>query len=389
MIYKIRSKKLKDQETIYYAEEYIGSYVLPPKIYGNIVEKMQYVWNVFAQPNGRASVLITGMAGNSKTLACKVLCNIASEQLPVYLISETEVTAKMVEFISNLNNCVIFIDEFTKLVRWNTQELFLTLLSDSNKKRMFLLTDNRTSNINEYILNRPERIRYHFEFNTLSPSVIREFCSDHNVPEEFTNQILQLNITNKTFCFDHLNAIVAEAIRSNRYDIEWLTEILNIKALKTKESFVGVKTVNRDGIEILLDSSEIEVGSIVVVKAKDDAITPWIAEYESYLRGTFVEATNFKFANFIKDESRLNILKEKYKFYQELQQAYENVDTTYEQVDRWGNTMTKTLDASRHEFGVKINTSEDNIKEKDGDTYVYQDVTGNFKVYLKKLTRNM
>ena len=389
MIYKIRSRKIKDQETVYYAEEYIGSYILPAKIYGGIVEKMQYVWNVFAQPDGRSSVLITGMAGNSKTLACKVLCNIASEQLPVYLVSEIEVTAKLIEYLSNLNNCVIFIDEFTKLVRWNMQELFLTMLSDSNKKRMFLLTENRTTGVNEFILNRPERIRYHFEFNTLAPSVIKEYCKDNNVPKDFMEEILRLNVSNRTFCFDHLNALVTEAKRANNYDIKWLTEMLNIKAIKYKENYVGVKIVNGDGIEILLDPSEIPIGSIVVIKAQDDGITPWVFAYESYLNGTFVESMNPKFASYIQDPTRESILKEKYKFYQELQEAYDHVDTSYEKVDRWGDVNVISLAKNKGEFGIKVNTTEDNIVEQEGDLFIYKDITGKFKVYLKKLTRNL
>lgn len=251
------------KETTYTLQQLpFDRYELPEKIYGTMEVNAKYVWNTFARQGGRASVLCTGLPGFGKSQMCKILCNLATDNnVPVYILSEIDITNKLIAFISTLNNCVIFIDEYGKQINYNMQNQFLTLLSDNNKKRLFLLTENDTRSINNFILNRPERIRYHFTFETLEPAIIKEYCDDHDVPKDFVEKLLTLNATNKFFSFDHLQTLVSEGKQSGCWDIDWLTSILNIKTLQARELYYPVKVSDTDNkVSIKLDHTILNKG---------------------------------------------------------------------------------------------------------------------------------
>lgn len=391
MIYKLKEIKIKDQPKQYTLEPYITEYDLPKKIYGSIVEKATYVWNQFAKEGGRASVLCSGTAGSGKSLFCKVLCNIASDQINVIIVSEIEVTIETINYISNLDQCLIFMDEFGKIVRWNMQDHFLTLLSDSNKKRMFLLTENGTSNINSFILNRPERVRYHFEFDTLDPKIIVEYCNDMRVPEEFKTELLRINMSNKKFCFDHLSAIVQEAKTNNNYDVDALIEMLNLKVLKRKEILKGVKVVNQnEDTELTLTSERLSGRDIVVIKVKDEIITKFAKTYDAVQNKLIDLAAPtpdvVAYNAYMADPVNVERFTRKYNMFKELQSDYASVDTDFETQDRWGDTILNTV---KEGAAVKVNLAPENIMKMVVDDIVYLDVTGKYGVYINKFVKTL
>ena len=366
------------------------SYAMPDKIYGDVTSRANYIWNSFVKNSGSCGVMFTGKKGSAKSLTAKYLSNIAiSKGLKVFVIAELRIDKKLISFISSLNNCVIFIDEFYKVIGWQYQDDFLSLMSDGNRKRLFILTENDTGNINRYILDRPERIRYHYEYTTLDPNIIREYCADHNVSEEFENQLLKLNMSNKNFCFDHLQALVTEAINSGNWNIEWLISILNVKSLKMKEIKRPVKVCAIDNPEIFLDLEPAAIkDELGVVKVANLALN-----------------NAYKIWKDLKDNK--TVQEPSLVAYETSKSSIDNFESKMELMDKIAN-QAGNLDVDGimdnnnirrfrpSPFGestpegvtpvtniIKVNFSSEFMIGMEGDMYIYTDVTGEFKVYIE------
>ena len=373
-----KSGKLMTYQMVPYADKF----ELPDKVYGDVIPNAKYIWNNFAKEKGRASLLCTGKKGNSKSLTCKVICNMAiSVNVPVILIQELKVTYELIQLISTLNNCVIFIDEFGKTIGYNFQDLFLSLLSDSNKKRMFLLTENSTGPINSFILDRPERIRYHLEFNTVDVDVVKEYCKDHNVPEDFKNELVKIAMSNKDFCFDHLATLVNEATENNNYDMESLIKLLNLKVLEYKTGYIPCYICSKDNIDVKakLDKSLVKEGIslITVMSSLEMSRQPKgkSAIEELYLNGADNEPVSEENTNNVQEDTTKDI---------DLLLA--NIDRDYLEVDTdigGDDYMSyRRRQEMKGKVRIKINIIPDNFVREEDNYLVYQDVTGNYLVYL-------
>nr|DAP53778.1 MAG TPA: Ras family [Caudoviricetes sp.] len=399
MIYRVVNTSNDKDKPVYGLSVYLtDKFALPKKIYGNILEKVQYIWNVFAAPNGRASVLCTGSAGAGKSLLAKLLINaavethdISPEPIEAIVVTEIEGCPELIAYLSGLDKCVIMIDEFGKLFSNYDQQMMLTLLSDHNKRRMFVLTENDSGYIQRFILNRPERVRYHFEFDRLENSVISEFCKDHNVPTEFMKDLLKLNMVNSKFNFDQLATLVEEATRSNRWDLAWLVEMLNLKVLKAKEQYkpISVSRIDDDSVSLVLEPMLISEGiNIIKVTDRDLDIPMGPNPMPMSMNPTpdaMADIFNSGMPNPIVNQPNRpegNSNPSKLKLKEEIDEAYLDVDLStndsdYEyraqkqQQERMGNTY------------VKLNLTPDSLIDINDKEHSYRDVTGKFKIKIE------
>ena len=407
MIYKVVNKSGDKEKPVYGLAVYLtDKFNVPTKIYGSILSKVKYIWNVFASPNGRASVLCTGRPGSSKTLLCKLICNcavdthdISPEPIEVIVVQEIEPTSELIAFISTLDKCIVFIDEFGKIFRYNQDEL-LSLLSDNNKKRMFLLTENDSNYINSYILNRPERIRYHFEFDAMENSVITEYCKDYNVPEEFKAELLRLNMVNNKFNFDQLQTIVQEAQCSGRWDLTWLVSILNIKVLKSAEQYKPIKVTRMDNedVALVLEPMIVKTGiNIIKVTDRDlntfgaNSFNPVPAPYPSNDPFADLQAAsqphiqqpmNVNPTNVNADTGADKIKEDKAKLAEEIDKDYIDVDLAIND-SRFEYSAERQARERLGNTYIKVNIDPSNIVNVVDNIYTYKDVLGKYKVFIE------
>lgn len=401
MIYRVVNTSNDKDKPVYGLSVYLtDKFVLPKKIYGNILEKVQYIWNVFAAPNGRASVLCTGSAGAGKSLLAKLLINaavetydISPEPIDAIVVSEIEGCPELIEYLSKLDKCVIMIDEFGKLFNNYDQQMMLTLLSDHNKRRMFVLTENDAGYIQRFILNRPERVRYHFEFDRLENSVISEFCKDHNVPNGFMKDLLKLNMVNSKFNFDQLSTLVEEASRSGRWDLTWLVEMLNLKVLKAKEQYkpISVSRIDDDSVSLVLEPMLITEG-ISIIKVTDRDIDPNsmpnmpmganpIADAMGNAMGDIFNAGMPKHdMPPIPMGGPANPSKTKLK--EEIDEAYLDVDLSVNDSDYEYRAQKQQMERMGNTY-VKLNLTPDSLIDINDKEHTYRDVTGKFKIKIE------
>ena len=217
----------------------------PPKIYGDVNERIATVIRSYKERPGSTGVLCTGFPGSGKTLFCEQLCNAGLDiNLRVILVSEIEPRIETIQYLSLLTNCLIFIDEFGKIFDKWLQTNMLTMLSSTTTKNIYVLSDNDAFSIDPHILNRPARIRYHFEYGTLDEDIVIEYCKDNDVDPEMTKAILAVRNGAISFAFDHLQAIVSEHKMYPEHSIDTLLNYLNLSILRAEKQLVIKSIVN-------------------------------------------------------------------------------------------------------------------------------------------------
>lgn len=202
------------QDSGYYLTYVKEKFELPEKLYGTTQQRVDRILKSFANSSKGLGVLATGDKGSGKTLLTSKICN--DSGLPVVIINQAYTGPQFELFINRLGQCVLLFDEFGKTYKTNEdgdapQEGILSLLDGStSNKRLILMTENDTFLINDYILGRSGRVRYHFEYSKLEEDVITCYCKEQECSQEFVEEVLEFCRTSTAFSFDTLSTLVRE-----------------------------------------------------------------------------------------------------------------------------------------------------------------------------------
>lgn len=115
------------------------------------------------------------------------------------------------EFLGTINEeCVILIDEFEKVYKGDSQEVMLNILDSTYQgKKLFIFTSN-SSTINEYLINRPGRIKYSKHFDTLATEAIEEIVDDLLKVKEYKSELMEEVEIMSVVTFDTLITIIKD-----------------------------------------------------------------------------------------------------------------------------------------------------------------------------------
>lgn len=248
-IYELRASKMG-----YYLVRQAERYSLP-KLYGNVVKRAAKIIGTFNSRETSTGVLLSGDKGTGKSLLSMVLANIAvDEGKPVINIKEAFYGSDFEELMNAIPDAVLVFDEFAKVYKTakdsndDPQEHLLSFFDGAGaRKRLMIFTENKTSGINEFMLNRPGRIYYHYKYTKLASDVIAEYCEEKGIPEDTIAFLQNYAINAREFSFDILKAIVEEALRYPTEDIKELIDDLNITSGDTSKNIKVVSVVDSDG----------------------------------------------------------------------------------------------------------------------------------------------
>ena len=251
---KVYSVRL-DSDTGLYLENYGDIAINEKKIYGQHQEKLEKIFSTFERFNRNFGVLLSGAKGMGKTLFIKMTALEALKRgIPVIVVD------KYYEGISTFlrkidQEVLILFDEFEKRFgedhntcginndmgfgfgmnrnsgsgfMFSHQTELLELFDGiSTGKKMFVLTCNEISTINNYLIDRPGRIHYHLRFTYPTPKEIMLYARD-NIDPEYQDQCrILLNYSFMTkISYDALRAIIFEV--NSGISVEEAVQDLNI-----------------------------------------------------------------------------------------------------------------------------------------------------------------
>lgn len=212
--------------------------------------------------------LLTGLKGMGKTDTLYYVANecINKSNYAVFIIEQYVPVVLLRILIEACNgNCVILIDEYGKKFSSPSEdgadesqeaESLLELLNDRSIGRtLFLLADNNTAKISEYLLNRPQRIKFHIDYGSLPSDVITEMTKDIN-DSQYLNYLDQYVRMNKSaISYDVYRTVinVAQDCLDRGLDVTGLTKTLeyyNVPAFELKLPKINIY------IEAIEDESE-------------------------------------------------------------------------------------------------------------------------------------
>lgn len=232
-VYGIKEINIKDNLDYQLVYKY-ANFDVPEKMYGDTMSNIIRIWNRYAITGSTVGSIFAGDPGTGKTLSCMALCNIALQHnIPVIMCTEVNFTIELVYRLSMLTDCVLFMDEFKKNVRYDVEDKMLSMLSEpKNTRKLIIITENEAGRISQYIINRPQRARYLLEFNKISKSVLEDYLNDYNVTGEFRSNIVNCYKEATSFSFDNLQAIVSEHINYPEDDFDSVINRLNVPSLR-------------------------------------------------------------------------------------------------------------------------------------------------------------
>lgn len=211
------------------------------KIYGKseqIADHILKAWKNLPVKNN-LGVLFSGGKGLGKSLTTTLLARKAVKDHPVIYINTFY--NGMNDFLSHIKNSVIIIDEFEKVMRGNAnsdedkgitkQETLLSVLDGTvgQNNNLFILTCNEARQIDDNLLSRPGRIRYHYKFKSLGYDEISAYCEDKLKDKSKIDEIAASLMSTRYVSHDILISLVDEL---NTFDcsVEEALERLNIES---------------------------------------------------------------------------------------------------------------------------------------------------------------
>lgn len=182
------------KETGFYLSLY-SEIKITEKVYGIHESKVNKVLHSFFCFNRNLGVILSGDKGIGKSLFTKMLAQRGIEQgLPLIIVNKY--IPGIGEYLNSIEQEVIVLfDEFDKTFAFSRDEDYdpqaemLTLFDGiAQGKKLFLVTCNDLSGLNNFLVNRPGRFHYHFRFEYPSAEDIKEYLMD-SLNEEYYKEI--------------------------------------------------------------------------------------------------------------------------------------------------------------------------------------------------------
>lgn len=324
-IYSVRFSK----HTGFFLEKHADIEIAEEKIYGVHMSKIDKVMKAFSITPRNLGVIMSGAKGIGKSLFAKLLAQRAQESGIPVLIVDGYIPGIANYLESIVQEVVVMFDEFEKTFEksesnGDPQAEMLTLFDGfSTGKKMFVITCNRVSNLNDYLVNRPGRFHYHFRFDYPTCEQVREYMVD-KVAEEYRGEIeAVVDFSAKVpMNYDCLRAIAFEL--NMGYTFKEAAQDLNIVNTETEQYNVVAYfnngyslTDERAAIDMFSPSSEVEL-YLHGKKSRYDTVAtisflPQDARYRTDMVGFVVPGTNVTISPYDNEEDQLDEEKEAFK----------------------------------------------------------------------------
>lgn len=202
----------------------LDDFTLPEKLYGTAEERATKIMTTFVERTDKTTgVLLSGNKGSGKSLLAKKICvDAVASGMPVIVLDQPMAGPAFEDFLNSIKQpCVVMIDEFEKKYKDDDmQNALLSLLDGTGVgQKMYLLTSN-SADVSTYLLNRPSRIFYHYQYKKLEEGIMLGYCADKLQDAAKLKKVQTLWALSTDMSFDILQSLVEEL---NRYpEVEFL-----------------------------------------------------------------------------------------------------------------------------------------------------------------------
>lgn len=206
----------------FFLEEKANDLLQADKIYGKLPSFCKRAYECFLEGEGNLGILFSGPAGNGKTLAASVLARECLRNgIPV--VKAEAYHPGIGEFLMLFENTVMFWFEdfdlnFVQIQpaagRVSPQTELLKLFDTKGReKKLFVVTCREIVAMEDTLLNRPERVRYHFYLDNPTVAAAKEYFKEQignaPVPEEEREKALRF-LEKARVNYDCLKALAQE-----------------------------------------------------------------------------------------------------------------------------------------------------------------------------------
>ena len=235
--------------------ETTDAFTISGKMYGDVVSRTERILNTYHERsanNTNTGVMLAGEKGSGKSLLAKnISIQAAKEGIPTVIVNQPYAGDSFNRFLQLIDHeCVIVFDEYEKIYDRDKQELLLTLFDGVYQSRkLFILTVNDTDRVDSHLRNRPGRVYYMINYESIAEDFIREYCADNLKHVEHVDTICNIACSFSAFNFDMLKAMVEEINRYNESPSK-AVEMLNVK--------IGTDGSTRYEVQLTVDGIKVD-----------------------------------------------------------------------------------------------------------------------------------
>jgi len=234
------------------------SFDVSGRIYGDVQKRVDRIVNTFSDRPSSTGVILAGEKGSGKTMLTKMLSLTLEKMGIVTIIVNNEYAGTAFnDFIATIEQpALVLFDEFEKVYRdQEAQESLLTLFDGIfTTKKLFIVTTNERHALNKYMINRPGRFFYSFNYTGLDRSFIEDYARENlKNQDHFDKFVRAVPVAYDPVNFDMLKALVEEM---NRYDEDLfeVTKYVNVNETKHSHEYVlksvTVKTPDHEFVRL-------------------------------------------------------------------------------------------------------------------------------------------
>lgn len=220
-----------DQREGFYLQKK-AAFNIPKKIYGDHHEVDRWLKSYTHNSEKNLGVILSGLKGTGKTITCQLFCKRANK--PVIIINEPYSGTDFIDFVTSplFKDSIIFVDEYEKIYQKyqdgrNPHDFLQIMDGNFNTRLIFLLTVNEMT-INEYLINRPGRIKYRKNFDNLPTDVLDAVIEDMLDNKEHKDSIMKFFEALGMVTFDLVTSLIKE-MNLFKEDAQQVAKYLNIK----------------------------------------------------------------------------------------------------------------------------------------------------------------
>jgi len=223
---------------------------VPERLYGSNQEYLELLYDDWRSTEGATGAMLFGNKGCGKTVLAEALANKSLiADIPVFMVDSC-IPPGMIKaaVMACPGGAMVMFDEFEKIYDEDDQKKLLTLFSDSDlKKILFIMTVNEASGINNFLINRPGRIKYWIQYRGIEDQVVVEMMEAFNVPHQLRPSLREWAQGDASIMsFDILKFVCKEAAKCADWkSLVKRVRILNVPGMYHHEySLSGIRLPN-------------------------------------------------------------------------------------------------------------------------------------------------